>query len=127
MIIIFYNATSGDIVRFGQDPNPQINVKPGEDWIPASLTGDPFRYRVDVATKQLILLEETPATRTWEDVRISRDRLLQASDFTQLADAPLTDLQKEEAVIYRQTLRDITSMYESAADVIFPDKPSFIP
>ena len=40
-------------------------------------------------------------------VRIERDEALNASDWTQTLDAPLTDAKKAEWATYRQSLRDL--------------------
>jgi hypothetical protein len=42
------------------------------------------------------------------EVRLERDSLLKATDWTQLPDAPLTDAQKAAYGAYRQALRDLT-------------------
>ena len=57
--------------------------------------------------------------------RIRKD-LLQESDITQLADAPLTDAKKAEWVTYRQALRDMPVTNASATtyeEIIWPEKP----
>lgn len=41
------------------------------------------------------------------ETRATRDRLLTASDWTQLPDAPLTDAQRAAWAAYRQALRDL--------------------
>lgn len=43
----------------------------------------------------------------WTDIRNRRASLLGATDWTQLADAPLTDTKKAEWATYRQALRDV--------------------
>lgn len=45
----------------------------------------------------------------WDAVRSERDSKLQACDWTQLPDVPLTAEQKAEWVTYRQQLRDVTN------------------
>jgi len=44
----------------------------------------------------------------WNIIRQQRNNKLYESDWTQLADAPLSDEQKDEYKIYRKALRDIT-------------------
>ena len=44
---------------------------------------------------------------TVDELRDKRNALLADSDFSQLADAPLTDAQKSEWAVYRQALRDL--------------------
>lgn len=57
---------------------------------------------------------------TWDIVRSKRDALLAASDWTQLADAPVD---KAAWATYRQALRDITTA-ASPATVIWPTAPA---
>ncbi|MHA1303793.1 MAG: tail fiber assembly protein [Candidatus Heimdallarchaeaceae archaeon] len=57
---------------------------------------------------------------TWEEVRQQRDSLLRKTDWTQLADAPLTAEEKEQHRVYRQVLRDIPQQYQNAEDAVFP-------
>ena len=59
-------------------------------------------------------------------LRANRDAKLMNSDWTQLADVPLTDSKKAEWATYRQSLRDITNTYTSMEDdgFAFPAEPS---
>lgn len=56
-------------------------------------------------------------------IRTRRDGLLLACDWTQLADAPLTDEQKSHWVSYRQLLRDITGQASFPWSVAWPRQP----
>ena len=61
-----------------------------------------------------------------EILRNKRNELLTQSDWTQVNDCPLSDSKKQEWATYRQELRDLPSLYQSAnhiADVIFPNIP----
>jgi hypothetical protein len=61
------------------------------------------------------------------DLRIKRDRLLAASDWTQLPDTTLTNTQKQSWMQYRTELRNITDGLKTVADVngvSFPVKPN---
>ena len=63
---------------------------------------------------------------TLEILRLNRDALLTASDWTQVNDSPLTDAKKAEWATYRQALRDLPSSHESTTninDVVFPTQP----
>jgi len=63
----------------------------------------------------------------WGKLRRLRKELLNDSDRTQLADAPLTDTKKAEWATYRQALRDMPITNESATsyeDIVWPTKPS---
>lgn len=63
----------------------------------------------------------------FSQVRNQRDQLLAQSDWTQMADCPLTAVQKEAWAIYRQALRDlpstVTEETENWFDVVFPTRP----
>lgn len=76
-----------------------------EAGVPVALPLKPSEHHIlDYTIKQWID-PRTPATE-WPIVRSERDRRLQASDWTQLPDVPLST--KEAWAIYRQALRDIT-------------------
>lgn len=53
-----------------------------------------------------------------------RGLLLNESDWSQIPDNSLTEQKRQEWRSYRETLRNITSMYEDAKDIIFPDMPT---
>lgn len=53
-------------------------------------------------------------------VRTRRNELLAASDWTQVADAPVD---QAAWATYRQALRDITSQVGFPHDVVWPEKP----
>ncbi len=61
-----------------------------------------------------------------EILRNKRNELLNESDWTQVNDCPLSDSKKQEWATYRQELRDLPSLHQSANnidDVIFPSNP----
>jgi hypothetical protein len=55
--------------------------------------------------------------------RAERDRLLLASDWTQLLDSPLSAEVKAAWATYRQALRDVTAQQGFPADVTWPEHP----
>jgi hypothetical protein len=57
-------------------------------------------------------------------VRAERDGLLLVSDWTQVADAPLSSEKKTEWATYRQSLRDITSQEGFPNNVSWPTQPA---
>ena len=62
----------------------------------------------------------------WPRVRRKRNLLLTESDWTQVADSPLTDSKKAEWATYRQALRDVPVTNSSVTDidnVVWPTKP----
>ena len=65
--------------------------------------------------------------RAMADLRSKRDRLLAASDWTQLPDTTLTNTQKQSWMQYRTELRNITNGLTTVEDVngvSFPVKPN---
>lgn len=63
------------------------------------------------------------AAAKWEPVRNSRNGLLQASDWTQLPDVPLTEKQKAAWAAYRQALRDVPQKQSDPANIAWPIQP----
>lgn len=59
---------------------------------------------------------------TLDDVRVQRDFLLSASDYTQLPDSPLSSEIRAEWAVYRQALRDLPGTAE-AAEIVWPIEP----
>lgn len=68
-----------------------------------------------------------------KQIRFERDMLLYRTDWTQLADAPISSPQLTEALTYRQALRDMIApiladpqAYKHIEDAPWPTPPSFI-
>jgi hypothetical protein len=59
----------------------------------------------------------------WDEIRGQRNNLLSGSDFTQLADAPVTPEKRAEWVVYRQALRDIT-LQSDPFGIVWPTDPN---
>jgi hypothetical protein len=66
------------------------------------------------------LTDEEVAAALAQEVRAERNRLLTASDWTQVADAPVDPA---AWAAYRQTLRDIPQQAGFPRDVAWPAKP----
>jgi len=60
---------------------------------------------------------------TMDDLRIQRNMMLVASDWTQGNDSPLTDEVKAKWAKYRQALRDLPQAHLDPNTVIWPDAP----
>lgn len=65
-------------------------------------------------------VDPAPIVVTWDAIRAERNRLLAASDWTQLADAPVD---KPAWATYREALRDITETFATPDAVVWPTKP----
>ena len=68
-------------------------------------------------TKNPVVVQEE-----WVVVRAERDRLLTASDYSQLDDTPDSD-KKSAWATYRQKLRDLPSTIEDPSNPTWPSKP----
>ena len=64
-----------------------------------------------------------PHEQLTANLRATRDNLLAACDWTQVADAPLTDTARASWVTYRQQLRDLPATTQDPADVTWPAPP----
>ena len=60
-------------------------------------------------------------------IRIIRDNYLKLTDFTQLADSPITAEAKEDYRIFRQQLRDILNNVTDPSKVVWPPIPTSAP
>lgn len=85
------------------DGAPVLNVKQYES---AEIVDDPVEQ------------DELPAD---QQARIQRDMALAATDWTQLADAPVD---RAAWAAYRQELRDITNQAGFPDDIVWPDQPN---
>ena len=80
-----------------------------------------------VVRNVIVLRELTQEEKIEEWIRRPRTFFLAQSDWTQLPDAPLTEAKKAEWAVYRQQLRDMTTVYASIQDItelVIPTQPS---
>jgi len=87
----------------------------GLTWL--SDTPKPNKKKLDDAWTQVDL------DRRWAAVRLERDRLLAASDWTMMADAPLSDMDRSTAAAYRQQLRDVPQDNDDPNSITWPTAP----
>ena len=74
-----------------------------------------------VSLKAMRWMENPEAVKTL--LRPSRDRLLAASDWTQLKDATLSETAQAAWATYRQSLRDLTDAIDENGEVEIPQRP----
>lgn len=67
--------------------------------------------------------EREAAGPDWSGVRARRDAALARCDWTQGADAPLSETDKAAWQAYRQALRDLTATSSSPNSVVWPSAP----
>ena len=69
-----------------------------------------------------VTVEEIPMTA--EEARTQRDKLLAATDWTQVLDAPIDTDTREEYRAYRQALRDLPEQDGFPGTITWPELPS---
>jgi hypothetical protein len=91
-----------------------------ENENPIEIPEKPSEYHIfDPITKQWVV----NAPQLTRDILQKRQKLLLASDWTQIPNNPLT-LEKQTAwAVYRQALRDITSQPGYPTNVVWPTQP----
>ena len=117
-----WDGSSGEI-EFTDAPNQTIT----------SISDYQFMVdRFDTAWAAHLAEVEAAKPTGQEIMRLARDQKLRDSDWTQMADAPLTDAKKTEWATYRQSLRDVPSNNTSPSfdddgaltGVTWPTEPS---
>lgn len=69
-----------------------------------------------------VTVEDIPMTA--EEARAKRDKLLAATDWTQVLDAPIDAATREAYRVYRQALRDIPEQEGFPETIIWPELPA---
>jgi hypothetical protein len=77
----------------------------------------------DLTQEEIDAANTQAVTDEWRDMRDERNYKLEKSDWTQLADSPLTDAEKLNWRTYRQALRDITTQTDPD-NITWPQEPS---
>jgi len=104
-VLVLADDAKGDEALTAFGLVEQAGVRPGVGW---SWDGEQFA-------------PPPPPPLSWDDIRRERDALLAASDWTQVADAPVDSA---AWAVYRQALRDVPQDYASPDDVVWPTPPS---
>lgn len=83
-----------------------------------------YTYNSDSGTFTAPIHPITTEEEHWEFIRSARYKELISSDWTQVADSPLSSSKKTEWAIYRQALRDLPSTISDPSNPTFPTRPS---
>lgn len=67
---------------------------------------------------------DTAIDAQWSSVRTQRNQLIADSDWTQLVDTPLTNIEQASWATYRQALRDLTTQ-EDPFNITWPNKDDY--
>lgn len=106
----------------GELPDNAIDIT-DEEW--RVCLNDPARWRVNPVTKVLEAEDLSPlaAEKQLDTViRPCRDKLLTASDWTQLRDSGLSRAKRKQWAIYRRQLRDFPSVCDPF-NPAWPEQP----
>lgn len=109
-------------VALTDQPTIDRNTQKFEEGTPV-LDGSTWRQAwnvVELSTEELQQLEDTKAA----SVRATRNQKLTDTDWTQMADSPLSSDKKTEWAAYRTSLRDLPSATGFPYTMTWPEEPS---
>ena len=95
--------------------------------VPDGLDGKPLVVSLVDDAYVLSLDVDTVSAAAWTALRTERNRRLAATDWTQLADAHLSQEKKDAWAAYRQELRDLPDEVTDPLAVEWPLDPTQIP
>lgn len=75
-----------------------------------------------IVSKPQSVIDAQEATVALAALRVTRNALLAASDWTQIPDTPLTDAEIASWGVYRQALRDLPATTSNPAHPVWPQK-----
>lgn len=114
----------GQILRTGSCPESDLHLKADEGEHIFIGYADELRHKI--IDGQIVEVDIIKHVDILRQVRLDRNLLLTKSDWTQMADTPLTQDQKQLWAEYRQLLRDLTTNLDGItdlADVPWPTQP----
>jgi len=118
-----YNLETGRFTGQGTNSDrDNVSAKDGEGLIEghydhsAQMIVKGFVVEIPVAE-----LEQEQLAQAWLDFKLNRDKRLQASDWTQVPDAPVD---RATWAAYRQLLRDLPSTTTDPFNVQWPKSPT---
>ena len=142
-----YNSETGEIVSSfsGDETNAQANTPEGcilvdgqyshmqgyfsngvlVDYTPDQIAAKRERpsYPAIWDNAAMHWVDKRPIIEVEKDVRTKRAALLSDSDWTALADVPLSQQQRLDWAAYRQALRNVTNQSGFPIDIIWPVSP----
>lgn len=126
--VTFYSPETGDIISSCSMPEAEIadNTPPDCLVYYGYINGQTHMVVNGEPVEKPPAAVVEPEIDVEREMRIMRNRLLFASDWTQMPDAPLTEAQRAEWAAYRQALRDVPQNNANATsldEVQWPLKP----
>ena len=126
-IFTIYDVATGEIKRriSTSQEGILINVFDGEDYIEGEYSDETYIVVNGVAQQTpKSELDAIAAERATAQMKMRRDMLLNASDFTQVPDAPFTSEQQQAWRVYRQALRDLPDNINDIFNIAWPVEPN---
>lgn len=125
----YVEVTESQLESLQDDLGEGLGIADNVIVIDGVLTARPSKWHIyDADTDALAGGSDAEKTAdVLKEVRNLRDYYLAASDWTQVADSPLSDAKKTEWATYRQALRDVpanNASVVSESEVTWPVKPS---
>jgi len=120
MTYTIYKIATGEILRIVICDEPDEQLSEGEAYLEGEFSD--IEYQVvngEAITKQP---DSFDAENAAMQIRIKRNKLLTACDWTQVNDVPAATSQKWAT--YRQSLRDITGQQTFPENVVWPVAPN---
>lgn len=139
-LVAEYPVYEGDIkLRYSNVSFPSPFVAPEEYAFVIDVEPPAYDYRKNVSEEIPLLINgawvrnwivDDASTdeiaerinQQWSVVRTQRNDYLAACDWTQLPDAPLSNVEMQQWAAYRQALRDITTQTDPFA-IVWPEAP----
>lgn len=88
------------------------------------ISGPTYTFNEDaMQAEQVWTVTAKPTADAWNCLRGQRNNKLRLTDWTQLADSPLSAAKKAEFAQYRQALRDLT-LQSDPKSVVWPTEPT---
>jgi len=110
-----------DIHKVNVVRNPSNYLKNYSETEPVFINNELFQSWVESDATESEIADRINSE--WTSVRSYRDKMLKASDWTQLPDVSLTAEKQREWADYRQELRDITNATDPFL-IAFPEEPA---
>ena len=114
-----YKTATGEILRIVICNEPEEQIVDGEAYIESEFSDIDY-----IVSNGVAIVKPTPTfdpDAAAMQIRIKRNKLLAACDWTQLNDVSASTSQKWAA--YRQSLRDITGQQTFPENVVWPVAP----
>ena len=90
--------------------------------VPSSLNPIAVKGKRD-SSNEIVIVEDEERKYAWKELRRKRAQLLTESDWTQFSDVSMSSVKRNEWIVYRQLLRDITYTIKDPLEVVWPIPP----